>query len=233
MMINKLNNYAAQFVDQTWIQQKLIIASKTLQTLERYELPTQPLPRLSFSKSQIIHDPRLMPVDDLLSGFRQELITTFGIWHLPNQLWLNDLHQFIAGRRVLEVMAGNGILTSGLRALGDDVVATDNFSWENQDIQTPDLWIQVNQMTGLQAIKTIPFDVVIMSWAPDTDTSDVDILMTLRQQNFTGDFIVIGEKNCATNSAQFWKIADLSAPLSLNEHHQPFDFIDDQVFIVK
>lgn len=72
-----------------------------------------------------------------------------------------------------------------------------------------------------------------MSWAPDTNISDVDILAALRQQHFTGDFIVIGEKNRATNSTQFWQMADLSAPLSLNKHHQPFDFIHDQVFIVK
>lgn len=233
MMRNNLRAYAEQFPEQLWIQQKLIIASDTLQALKRHELPVKPLPRLSFSESQIRHTPRLMPVDDLLSGFRQELITTFGIWHLPNKLWLNDLHQFIAGRRVLEVMAGNGILASGLRDLGDDVVATDTFAWENQDIQTPDPWTQVTQMSGLQAVETLSFEVVIMSWAPDTNTSDVDILTALRQQHFTGDFIVIGEKNRATNSTHFWQMADLSAPLSLNKHHQPFDFIHDQVFIVK
>lgn len=233
IMSNKLCAYAIQFADFPWIKQKLLFASHTLQGLANHKLPADDLPRLNFTTSQIIQYPQLLPVDDLLGDFRQTLITTFGIWHLPNQLWLNDLHHFISGRRVLEVMAGNGLISAGLRQLGDNVVATDSFDWENQDIQVPAPWTPVLKLTGLQAIKTIPFDVLIMSWAPDTDTSDVGILTALRHQNFTGDFIIIGEKNHATNSAQFWQMADLSTPLSLNKHHQPFDFIHDQVFLVK
>ena len=117
--------------------------------------------------------------------------------------------------------------------MGDNIIATDNFAWQGQDIQTPKPWTQVTQMSGLTAINSFPFDVVIMSWAPDTDTSDVTILSALRDKQFTGDFIVIGEKNQATNSKKIWQIADLTISKTLNQHHQQFDFIHDQVFIVK
>lgn len=58
-----------------------------------------------------------MPLDDLLSEFRQTIIKSFGVWHLPNKLWLSDLNQFIDGRRVLEIMSGNGVISSQLRLL--------------------------------------------------------------------------------------------------------------------
>ncbi|MEX0380985.1 SAM-dependent methyltransferase [Leuconostoc sp. MS02] len=233
MMTDDLIYYATQFPVQTSAYQKITAALSTLHALKNKQLPQTPLPPLSFSESEILTDLGLMPIDDLLAEFRQTLITDFGIWHLPNQAWLLDLHQFIAGRQVLEIMCGNAIITHALRALGDSVIATDNFAWQGQDIQVPNPWTKVTKMTGLTAIQTLPFDVVIMSWAPDTDTSDADILMALRQQHFTGDFIVIGEKNQATNSKKFWHLANLTVPPRLNHHHKPFDFIHDQVFIVK
>ncbi len=233
MMISELTGYATKFQNHTIAYPKILAALSTLQALKRKQLPLMPLPSLAFSESQILKDLRLMPVDDLLSEFRQTLITDFGIWHLPNQRWIIDLHHFIAGRRVLEIMCGNAIMTYALRAMGDNIIATDNFAWQGQDIQTPKPWTQVTQMSGLTAINTFPFDVVIMSWAPDTDTSDVTILSALREKQFTGDFIVIGEKNQATNSKKFWQIADLTISKTLNQHHQQFDFIHDQVFIVK
>lgn len=233
IMISKLTHYAAAFQNQTIAYQKIIAALSTLRALKQKQLPLTPLPSLSFSESQILKDLRLMPVDDLLSEFRQTLITNFGIWYLPNQSWITDLHRFIAGRKVLEIMCGNAIITYALRELGDDITATDNFTWQGQDIQMPKPWTKVTKMSGLTAVKTLPFDVVIMSWAPDTDTSDATILKALREQHFTGDFIVIGEKNQATNSSTFWQIADLTLSKNLNQHHHQFDSIHDQIFIVK
>lgn len=233
MMISELTNYATEFQNQPVAYQKIIAALSTLHALKKKQLPLTPLPSLVFSESQILKDLRLMPVDDLLSEFRQTLITDFGIWHLPNQSWITDLHHFIAGRQVLEIMCGNAIMTYALRALGDKIIATDNFTWQGQDIQTPRPWTKITKVSGLTAVKTLPFDVVIMSWAPDTDTSDAAILTALRDKQFTGDFIVIGEKNQATNSKKFWQIADLTVSKTLNQHHKQFDFIHDQVFIVK
>lgn len=233
MMIDQLAYYAQLFDTKPWIQHKVNTAINTLRALEAHQIPNQPLPQLFFTENQILNEPSLMPLDDLLFDFRQELISSFCIWHLPNQAWIADLHQFIHGRRVLEVMAGNGIITSNLRQLGDDIIATDNFSWQEQGIRLPAPWTQVHKMSAIEAIHAFSFDVIIMSWAPDTDQSDLEILHALRQQNFTGDFIVIGEKNKATNSKGFWQNADLSTPILLNRHHIPFDFIQDQVYSVK
>ncbi len=232
-MIEQLQAFKRQFANDAFAQRKIDAALTTFVGLGQQQLPDQPLPHLGFSVTQLVKNPDLMPLDDLLANFRQQVITTYGVWHLPNNQWLDDLHQFIAGRQVLEIMAGNGVITHGLRARGDQVVATDNFAWAGQDNQLPTPWTAVLQCSASQALTTYPFDVLIMSWATDTTTSDLEILQLLRQQHFTGDFIVIGEANQATNSPGFWATAHITPPAALNRHHQSFDDIKDQVFLVK
>lgn len=229
----KLAQYAQQFSDSPDTLVKINAARKALQSLAQHTLPENPLPQLSFSSQDILSDLRLMPLDDLLSEFRQTIIKSFGVWHLPNKLWLSDLNQFIDGRRVLEIMSGNGVISSQLRLFGNNVIATDNFDWHGQDIQHPDLWTEVICLDALEAIKAMSYDVVILIWAPDTDETDWQVLQGLRAQHFNGDFIVIGEKNGATNSQLFWQNAKLARPKKLNQHHQPFDFISDQVWLVQ
>ena len=72
-----------------------------------------------------------------------------------------------------------------------------------------------------------------MAWAPDSGDVDWQVLQFLRQNHFHGNLIVIGEQNGATNSAKFWQNARLQLVDQLNRHHRPFDFINDQVWLVK
>ena len=91
----KLAQYAQQFSDSPDTLVKINAARKALQSLAQHTLPENPLPQLSFSSQDILSDLRLMPLDDLLSEFRQTIIKSFGVWHLPNKLWLSDLNQFL------------------------------------------------------------------------------------------------------------------------------------------
>lgn len=232
-MFEQLQQFQQQFADHPVAQRKINAALATYLGLAQRQLPNDPLPTLSFSVHQLVNQPALMALETLLADFRQALITTYGIWHLPNNRWLDDLHDFVAGRPVLEIMAGNGVISHGLRARGDDVVATDNFVWSGQDNQRPDPWTTVIPCAADQALRNYPHAVVIMSWAPDTDNSDLAVLQALRQARFAGDFIVIGEKMQATNSPAFWATAQLTVPPLLNHHHHSFDNIHDQVYLVK
>lgn len=233
MISEQLQQFQQQFMDHPVAKRKIDAALTTYRGLAQHQLPDQPLPNLSFSVHQLMNQPALIPVDTLLADFRQALITTYGIWHLPNNRWLDDLHTFIAGRPVLEIMAGNGVIAHGLRARGNDVLATDNFVWSGQDNQRPMPWTPVITCSAAQALRLYPHPVVIMSWAPDTDDSDWQVLQTLRQTHFPGDFIVIGEKMQATNSPKFWADAQLTQLPLLNQHHNHFDTIHDQVYLVK
>lgn len=231
--LEQLNQWEEKFATASDVLFKIQSAKKAIVSLKLQQLPKNNLPLLSFSEKEIFSNFALMPLDDDLAMFRQEIIQTFGIWHIPNQRWLVDLHHFINGRSVLEIMAGNALISAGLRQLQDEVTSTDNFDWRGQDILTPKPWTHVEQEDALKSVKRRSFDVLILSWAPDTQNIDWQILTTLRNQGFTGDFIVIGEQNGVTNSPEFWQNAILSQPEILNQNHKPFDTIKDAVWLVK
>ena len=75
-----------------------------------------------------------------------------------------------------------------------------------------------------------------MSWAPDKGETDWDVLQLLRQNYPDVKFLVIGEKNGATNSKKFWQEAQLSQDEELqkvNQQLHSFDLIDEQIYLVK
>lgn len=228
------------YQQQPKIIKKVTCILSTLQQLAQRQLPSTDMPYIPLTAQDywtaLNHDPQhITLLDNTLNDFRQVLIEQFGIWHLPNQQWINDLHHFISGRTSLEIMAGNGVISAQLSQLGDDILATDNLNWHGQDNETPTPWLPVVHQDALHTVqqKAHLIDVIILSWAPDTSYTDLDILRWLRSNHWPGDFIVIGEKNGSTNSSAFWQAATLTQPQRLNQHHQPFDYFQDQVWLVK
>lgn len=156
--------------------------------------------------------------------------------------WIKDLSTFIGDNDVVEIMAGNGYISAGLSGLNPNrtVIATDNFSWEDQDLKPNPVYNVMKMEAILTLERYIKKDnptTVIMAWAPDTSTADLLVLEYLRHSGFfdlpNNQFIIVGEKNGATNSPQFWKHAILDTPALLNKNHQPFDLIHDKVFTVQ
>ncbi|CAH1854406.1 SAM-dependent methyltransferase [Convivina praedatoris] len=221
------------FADRPSVQNKIQAVLDCLKWLTQKQLPTQPLPALTYSVKAILADPRLMPLDDLFSQLRQYLIVNFGIWSLPNQAFIHDLKTFIQGRPALEIMAGNALISAELQQQGQSIQTTDTLEWQDQDNQRPHPWCSVQALDALIAVQTIPASVIIMSWAPDTDKQDYQLLTWLRQENFQGDLIVIGEANGATNSAEFWQTAQLKKNKQLNQNYRSLDNIQEAVYLVQ
>ncbi|CAK8054187.1 SAM-dependent methyltransferase [Eupransor demetentiae] len=232
-MIDQLKEYQVIFSDRPAVQKRIQAVLDCLEALQEQRLPVEPLPALAYSTRQILADPRLMGLDDLLSNLRQYLIEEFGIWFLPNEAWLNDLSAWIAKRPVLEIMAGNALLSAGLRKGGLAVSAVDNFDWAGQDILRPAPCTKVQQADALSAVQNFDKGVVLLAWAPDTTETDAKILDYLRKSQRKIDFIVIGQENGHTNSKLFWQKAQLETIEKLNQHYHSFDGIDDHVFLVK
>ncbi|CAH1854401.1 SAM-dependent methyltransferase [Convivina intestini] len=221
------------FADRPLVQDKIQAVLDCLKKIKQQQLPAQPLPVLTFSINAILADPRLMPLDDLFSQLRQYLIVNFGIWSLPNQAFIRDLSAFIHGRPTLEIMAGNALISACLQQASQIIQTTDTLKWQGQDNQSPHPWCSVQTLDALTAVQTIPATVIIMSWAPDTDNQDYQLLNYLRQENFQGDLIVIGEANGATNSADFWQTAQLEKNKHLNQNYRSLDNIQEAVYLVQ
>ena len=115
------------------------------------------------------------------------------------------------------------------------MTATDSFDWSKQDVTRPDPWTKVENLDATSAVEKYAdvMDVIIMEWAPDTSEDDWEVLQKLRTMCWPGEFIVIGERNGATNSEKFWDECRLEEPEDLNQRHERFDFIDDRVYLVR
>lgn len=175
-------------------------------------------------------------VDFLVRHLRDALIEYFSMYGFVSTPFVKDLSDYIAGEPVLELMAGHGYLSAGLRAYQPEqtIIATDNQAWHDQpDVNLRQPVTTVYKMSALSALKKYGdgVAVILMSWAPDTSADDLRVLQLIREQYSDKKFIVIGEKNGATNSKAFWSEAKLK-PL-LNTHHQSFDLIDERVFEVE
>lgn len=175
-------------------------------------------------------------VDFLVRHLRDALIEYFSMYGFVSTPFIQDLSDYIAGRPVLELMAGHGYLSAGLRACQPEqtIIATDDQSWRQQpDINLHQPVTAVEKMNALSALATYGNSaaVILMSWAPDTSNDDWQVLQVIREQYSDKKFIVIGEKHGATNSKAFWSEAKLRPVL--NTHHQSFDLINEQVFEVE
>lgn len=179
----------------------------------------------------------LPKLDKALRSYRDYLEKQYGMWAYISGPFIKSLAAYIGNSPVLEVMAGNGYISKGLRDLGLTVYPTDSLEWVTENQTGKHQVTQIEKLDAVSAINKYQSKVkfVIMSWAPDKGTADVAVLEAIRKADNDLKLIVIGEKNGATNSKAFWQKAHIIEPEAakkLNAHHQPFDLIKDQVYLV-
>ncbi|WP_251545711.1 SAM-dependent methyltransferase [Limosilactobacillus caecicola] len=182
----------------------------------------------------------LPKLDRLLRNFRDYLEETYGMWSYTNSSFTNSLSKYLAGKPVLEVMAGNGYLSKGLRNSNPHQViyTTDSQAWTKENETGKHPVTPIERLDAFAAVQKYghQVDFVIMSWAPDKGEQDWELLQLLRNDYPELQFLVIGEKDGATNSPAFWQNAHLSQPTELQEVNQylkSFDLIDEQIYLVK
>lgn len=181
----------------------------------------------------------LPKVDRLLRNYRDYLEETYGMWSYTSAPFIAALSDYLDGQPVLEIMAGNGYISHGLRQHNPHqrVITTDSQAWvdENQTGRHP--VTTVEKLDALSAIKQYGQQVkfVIMSWSPDKVEIDWHVLQLIRSQFPYLKLLVVGEKNGATNSPRFWQEAHLSQDglAAVNDHLHSFDLIDEQVYLAK
>lgn len=179
----------------------------------------------------------LPKLDKRLRCFRDYLEDQYGMWAYISAPFIKSLADYIGSNSVLEVMAGNGYISKGLQDAGVTVYPTDSLEWVTENQTGKHQVTKVEKLDAVSAIKKYQNQVryVIMSWSPDKSTIDSDVLEAVRASDQKIELIVIGEKNGATDSMKFWDQAHFIKPENakkLNEHHQPFDLIKDQVYLI-
>lgn len=182
----------------------------------------------------------LPKLDRALRNFRDYLEDTYGMWSYVNAPFAKALADYLNGVPVLEIMAGNGYISKGLRNnnANQQIYTTDSQAWVKENETGKHPVTKIEKLDAVSAIKKYgdQVDYVIMSWAPDKGETDWEVLQLLRQDYPDIKFLVIGEKDGATNSKKFWQEAQLSQDEDLqkvNQQLHSFDLIDEQIYLVK
>lgn len=240
------------FVGFTPATQRLDGILRNIIRLQRHQLPHQ-LPDLILAPTQFYQWalPRLaqlaltpnqlsaqfMRLDRCLQNYRQFLQTYFGFWGQITQEVAAGFAR-LPGKHYLEVMAGNGYLSYGLRRLHQQVYTTDSLSWtgENQTGRQP--WTTVAPLDACKAYHKYRDDIdyVVMVWSPDGVPVDWQLLQLMRQDQRQIPLLCVGERNGCTNSKQFWQAAHfVNNPeiQRLNQCFSPLDLVREQVFWIE
>lgn len=92
-----------------------------------------------------------------------------GVFFQPQAAFLDELAQYLAGKRVLEVFAGNGLLAAHLAERKVMVTATSLFS--GMDCSINGLYHPVEELSAVDAAGKYreTHDVLLMSWPTVTD----------------------------------------------------------------
>lgn len=174
--------------------------------------------------------------DQDLGDFRSYLQTRFGYWATITQDFVAQIKTEFPNQSFLELMAGNGYLSKGLRDLGVETYCTDDLSWSQYN-QTGNLKLtDVESLDALSALDKYgdKVDNVILAWSPDREDIDYRVLQKIRQMDV--NFLLIGEKDGATDSHEFWQAADLIADPRIdriNQVYSHYDLVHDQLYLVK
>lgn len=123
--------------------------------------------------------------------------------------WVRPLSKWIGSRKCLEVMCGCGCLAKAFQDCGVDIIATDDFSWENhQSVWFQNPWTEIEQISAVDAVRKYGSQVslILISW-PYMDGTALEVLREMRIQNSKAQMIFIGEWGGAAADKNFFQEA--------------------------
>ncbi|WP_413627830.1 SAM-dependent methyltransferase [Fructilactobacillus vespulae] len=258
--IKQLKDYETEYQDYpavTYLIKQILLADQFLakqqlpQNLPDLELPDDIQDQIyrKINEKYDMGDPKgdelweklssdLPELDRKLRSFRDYLEEQYGMWAYISSGFTAELAKFLNGRPALEVMAGNGYISQGLQNNHAQIIATDSLTWTHENQTGKQTVVPVEQLTALEAYEKYKdqVDFIIMCWSPDGLPIDMELLNSIRNDDYPVQLLVIGEQNGATNSPEFWQTAKFVTTddlTELNQFYPHFDLIKDQVYLVK
>ncbi|WP_461218308.1 SAM-dependent methyltransferase [Lapidilactobacillus salsurivasis] len=240
--LKNIDHLARRYATIIDIQLQVAEIRRCCAELQSGQLLSRPLPPLRLTESiwwQMVtvaenqslsltvaqHD--FQQLDHLLHHFRKYLQYHFGQWTLISQQALTIWTRQWPWRRYLEVMAGDGRLAAALAARGQQVIATDSFSWQGENLTGRQTFYPVQRLTATAAVAQYAqqVDAVILSWSPNNDPTDLLLWQQLQQLPAARrpQLLVLGEVFGVTNSLLFWQQVPhhFSAPAQLISRYLP------------
>lgn len=139
--------------------------------------------------------PKFMINSSAFMMLRSAIIERQG-FSLVTKKWITPLVSWIGNKKCLEIMCGCGSISYALQQQGVNVIATDNFSWNEMGSWNTkkNYWTDIENIDCIEAIRKYgkDIDVIILSWAY-MDNYAYQSLLEMRKVNPNAVMIVIGE----------------------------------------
>lgn len=240
--INQLDNE----IDNQQVHQQTKEVNAIVQTLKRHEVLAKAPGPLGFYPDEVEDlanqvgaekAKALKIINQLFNSLRQFLSIKFGLWSVPNLATAQLIMDQLNVQSSLEIMAGNAYWTKALKQVGVAAIASDSLEWAKSSKTGSQPVEPIVNKSASAAIAQFPtVDLIICSWAPNFDQSDINAVSAWKQYNPNSHLLFVGEKNGVTNSPKFWhqvKFCYSPALKQINQSFTSFDFIDEQIFEIK
>lgn len=249
--IENLVKLASYFPSEQVITNKIKIIKEFDRSLKNSQLPKINISTLVFSEDEItkilknnlktlnVAMKKLEQLDLQLSYFRQYLQEKYGYWATITTPFMKEFVKQFPSKKVLELMAGNGYISSFYRQYNLSAYATDSQSWSKTSETGRNTLTDIEILDSLQAFDKYQqkVDIIILAWSPDFD--EVDYQLLLKYRSIAGDkplFFIIGEKNGATNSSKFWNNVKFVNNIKIdkvNEVYSNYDIVQDKLYLIE
>lgn len=173
------------------------------------------------------------------SKLREAYIPFMGFSFI-NLEYVDNLANFLKGKKVLEVMAGNGLLSLLLEERGVDIIATDIAPGENNHYDIRNVYNdKIETLDAVEAIRKYgrSVDYVIMSWPPYDNPIATKVMRAIKEVNNDIRVIYIGEQEGGcTADYKFFDIIEWVEDedfLPVQQSYTRWRFIGDSPSIVK
>ena len=171
----------------------------------------------------------------ILNGQLRSIFVNEGIYAFVSRKWTRPFAKWIGERKVLEVMAGRGMITHALRKEGVNIMGVDDFSWAkgHEKMASEHTFTTIQPMDAIKAVKKYgrSIDILIMSWAPYDNSAAFDVLKTLHEVN--PDALVVsideGSGGCIADDQFFnyFQLVDDQSFEEIQRHYESWDSIYD------
>ena len=165
--------------------------------------------------------------------FREAYIAFMG-FNFINKEYVDEMSKFLEGKKVLEVMSGNGFFSKMLKETGVDIISTDLFIGENNPyglINVIDK--EIENIDAVEAIEKYgkDMDYVIMSWPPQHTDIASRVVEKIKEVNPDLFIIYIGEsrEGCTANDYFFEVIEEVNDEnfRSVEYSYVPWEYVHD------
>jgi len=128
-----------------------------------------------------------------------DFVERYGIYQFWNKEYIEclagEIKRRVGSDLVLEVAAGDGMLSFWLRQYGVNVKATDSGKWYDKIKRSTEVEI----LDAVSAIRKYKPRMVVASWLPWDEPIDIQVF-----DEKVPFIVLIGEENGATGSRRFW-----------------------------